>query len=102
MPKDSFILSVINGAYAPTGGENDRALLINKHKVSMYYVEQTVLDPHEAFDENINALISAVSSDASSVDIAKDIIDYAFEHDPLTLTGIVEDEALWGDFWGAT
>jgi hypothetical protein len=100
MPRDVFILAVINGAYAPTGGENDRAILINKHEVSVYYAERTMLYPEEGFDQNVNTLISAVTSDSATADTAKEIIDYVFTND-ITLTGVVEDQALWDSFWEA-
>lgn len=57
-PRDSFILTVINGAYSPTGGEEYGALLNNKHDVSRYYAEQSSLNPGEDFDNSINALLS--------------------------------------------
>lgn len=100
MPRDSFILSVINGAYSPTGGAEDKALLINKHDVSLYYAEQSSLHLNEGFDDSINVLLSAVTSKTGTVATAQQVIDHAFENDAITLTGIVNDQALWDSFWG--
>jgi len=98
MARDSFILTVINGAYAPTGGADDKALLINKHDISMYYAEQTMLNPEEGFDEGISELLALVTSDVATVEAAEDVIDYAFS-DELTLTGVLEDQALVDSLW---
>ena len=98
LPRDTFILTVINGAYAPTGGVLDRVLLVNKHDVSMYYAEQSSLHPAEGFDDNITAVLNRISTDANSVASAKAVIDYAMDN-PITLTGIVEDTGLWESFW---
>ena len=98
LPRDTFILTVINGAYAPTGGASDRALLINKHGVSMHYAEQSSLNPDEGFDTAISAVLNRVTTDANTVSVAKEIIDYAMEN-PVSITGIVEDATLWDLFW---
>jgi len=98
MAKDVFLLAVINGAYSPTGGADDAALLENKHDVSMYYAEQTMLNPQEGFDEGISELLALVTSDVATVEAAENVIDYAFS-DPLTLTGVLEDQALVDSLW---
>ncbi|NIB42966.1 DUF4214 domain-containing protein [Pseudomaricurvus alkylphenolicus] len=100
MDKAVFLLAVINAAYSPTGGEQDRQLLSNKHDVSIYYAEQTMLYPDEGFDNSINELLSAVTSDVDSVNRAIDIIDYVFEEE-VTLAGVIDDQALWDSFWVA-
>lgn len=99
MARDSFMLTVINGVYAATGSADDRALLSNKHDVSRYYAEQSSLNPGEGFDNSINALLSQVSSNAETIETAKEIINHAFEDDILTLTGIVNDQELWATYW---
>ncbi|HIE90540.1 MAG TPA: DUF4214 domain-containing protein [Methylophilaceae bacterium] len=98
MPRDIFILAVINGAYAPTGGAQDSALLNNKHDVSMYYAEQSMLHPDEAFDDSIVELLNEVTSDANTASTAMDVIDFVFE-DEITLTGVVNDAAIWDAYW---
>jgi hypothetical protein len=99
MDKSVFLLAVINAVYSPTGGEDDRALLRNKHDVSMYYAEQTMLNPDEGFDDSINELLAAVTFENDSMDTAKGIIDHVFD-DEITLTGLIEDQVLWDSFWG--
>jgi len=99
MARDSFILTVINGAYAPTGGADDKALLINKHDISIYYAEQTMLNPDEGFDKAITTLLNEVTSNSASVDKAREVIDDVFTED-ITLTGVVADLALWDSYWG--
>jgi hypothetical protein len=101
MARDSFILSVINGAYSPTGGAEDKALLTNKHDVSLYYAEQSSLNPNESFDDSINILLNEVTSNNGTVTTAQQVIDHAFDNDALTLTGIVNDQGLWDSFWGS-
>ncbi|MEO1944493.1 MAG: DUF4214 domain-containing protein [Candidatus Thioglobus sp.] len=98
MLRDIFILAVINGAYAPTGGAQDSALLNNKHDVSMYYAEQSMLQPEEGFDDSIVELLNKVTSDTNTVSVATDVIDFVFE-DELTLTGVVNNPAIWDVYW---
>lgn len=100
LSRDTFIFNVIEGAYAPTGGAADRDLLINKHAVSLYYVEQLSMHPRELFDAGITAVLNAVTGDSGTVEIARNIVDYVIEN-PVTLTGIVQDTHLWGSYWGA-
>ena len=38
--RSGFILDVIEGAYAPTSGPEDRTLIDNKHDASLYYTGQ--------------------------------------------------------------
>jgi len=97
-PRDVFILTVINGAYAPTGGASDRALLHNKHDVSLYYSEQLALNPTEGFDSHIVDVLNRVSSDANTVIQAESVIDYVIDHS-VTLTGLIADTPTWDGFW---
>lgn len=89
---------MIQGAYAPTGGASDRALLNNKHDVSLYYSEQLATHPSEAFDNNIDEVLNRVTSDSQTVDDAEAVIDYVMENE-ITLTGLVQDDVLWESFW---
>jgi hypothetical protein len=98
LPRDTFILTVISGAYAPTGGASDRALLINKHDASMYYAEQSSLNPEEGFDDAITEVLNRVGADGDTVGRAREVIDYVMEN-PVTLTGVFADQALWDSFW---
>lgn len=100
LARDSFILAVINGAYAATGGAEDKALLENKHDVSVYYAEQLSMDSDEGFDNHINTVLSNVTSDQKTSAVAKELISDAFESESLTLTGIVNDQPLWDSYWG--
>jgi len=97
LPRDTFILSIINGAYDGPSAE-DKALLNNKHFVSMYYAEQSSLHPEEGFDNNITAVLNEVGAAPNTVASAIDVIDYAMDN-PITLTGIIQDEQLWDSFW---
>ena len=97
-PRDTFILAVINGAYAPTGGAEDRALLNNKHNVSLYYTEQLTLYPLEGLDQNIDAVLNRVTSDPATAIKAMEVIDYVMEQ-PVSLTGLLQDAATWGNLW---
>ena len=97
-PRDVFILTVINGAYAPTGGALDKALLNNKHDVSLYYTEQLALNPTEGFDSRIVDVLNRVSSDANTVTQAQSVIDYVMDQ-PVTLTGLITNTPTWEAFW---
>jgi hypothetical protein len=99
LPKELFILAVINAAYSPTGGEQDRALLRNKHDVSMYYVEQLMLHSDREFEYGISEVLSAVSFDTRTVEAAKEVIDYSIDSDNMTLENVIENQALWNSFW---
>jgi len=96
-PRDIFIYTVIQGAYAPTGSASDKALLNNKHDVSLYYSEQLATHTEE-FDPNIDKVLNRVTANTHSVRDAQAVIDYVIEH-PLTLTGVVNDPPLWESFW---
>lgn len=97
--RDTFIFNVIEGAYSPTGGAQDRMLMNNKHDVSLYYVEKLSLYSAEEFDEKVTVLLNKVSGNEATVLQAKSIIDYVFES-PITLSGVVSDPDLWDSFWG--
>jgi hypothetical protein len=90
---------VILGAYAPSSGEEDRALLTHRHEAAMYYVNQLSNTPSEGFDPAINTLLARVTGDAATEDKAEDVIDYAFAN-PVTLTGIMADQPLLDSIWG--
>ena len=99
LARDTFLLSVINGAYAPTSGEEDRSLLGNKHDVSVYYAEQSAIHPDEGFDEAINLLLNQVTDDTDTALSAIAIIDHAITNE-ITLGGIIEDQSLFDQLWG--
>lgn len=99
LSRDTFIFNVIEGAYAPTGGADDRQLLNNKHAVSLYYVEQLSLHPTEGFDAGITAILNSVTRESGTVAIARDIIDQAMQT-PGTITDIAESPLSWAAFWG--
>ena len=94
-----FVATVIRAAYAPTSGVRDREFLTNKHDVALYYVNGLAAHAHEEFDPAINALLSRVTDDSTSRDRAELVIDYALTN-PLTLTGLMEDSALFQSVWG--
>jgi hypothetical protein len=99
VPRDVFIYTVIQGAYAPTGGANDRALLNNKHDVSLYYSEQLATHSSEGFDYNIDKVLNRVTADAQTVGKAEAVIEYVIDN-PITLTGLITDTpAVWEVFW---
>ena len=64
----------------------------------MYYAEQSSLHPEEGFDNNITAVLNEVGAAPNTVASAIDVIDYTMDN-PITLTGIVQDEQLWDSFW---
>ena len=97
--RDIFIYSVIQGAYADTGGALDRALLNNKHDVSLYYAEQLAIHPTETFDAQINQVLGRITADAQTIVQAEEVIDYVIEN-PITLSGLITDSpATWEAFW---
>jgi VCBS repeat-containing protein len=98
LTRDIFLLSVVNGAYATTSGEDDRSLLGNKHDISVYYAEQSTLYPNEGFDEAINLLLNRVTDDANTALSAITVINHAFENE-VTLSGIFEDQNLLDQLW---
>jgi len=97
VPRDVFIYSVIQGAYAPSGGTSDRALLNNKHDVSLYYSEQLATHA-EAFDNQIDQVLNRVTDEIETVARAKEVIDFVIA-DPLTLSGLISETATWEAFW---
>ena len=98
LPRDQFIYAVIQGAYAPTGGESDRTLLANKHTVSLYYSEQLALQATEEFDDNIEQVLNRVTAESQTVTQATAVIDFVFD-DPITLTGLISQTEAWEAFW---
>jgi len=98
MSRDTFIYTVIQGAYAPTGSAADKALLNNKHDVSLYYSEQLAMHPSEGFDGKIDQVLNRISADADTVVRAEAVIDYVIDN-PITLTGLVSDTVAWEAFW---
>ncbi len=100
-PRDVFILTVINGAYAPTGGADDKALLNNKNAVSLYYTEQLVLFQTKDFDANISEVLNLVTKNPATVNQGLSIIDYVMDN-PIALTGLIADlintPHIWSDF----
>lgn len=99
-PRDVFILTVINGAYAPTGGADDKALLNNKNAVSLYYTEQLALFPTKDFDANISEVLNLVTKNPATVDQGLAVIDHVMDN-PITLTGLINDAQDFNAFWGA-
>ena len=97
-PRSGFILDVIEGAYAPTSGPEDRTLIDHKHDASLYYSGRLSLQPAEGFDAAITAVLNRVSGDADSVAGAGRVIDYAFDN-PATLVEIVGNAALFDTLW---
>lgn len=96
--RSGFILDVIEGAYAPTSGPEDRTLIDNKHAASLHYSGKLSLQPQEGFDAAITTVLNRVSGNPSSVAAAERVIDYAFSH-PETLTQIVGNASLFESLW---
>jgi len=97
-PRNVFIYTVIKGAFAPTGSASDKALLNNKHDVSLYYSEQLATST-EGFDTNITQVLNRVNADDQTVKNAVNVIDYVIDN-PITLTGLINDTpAAWEAFW---
>lgn len=92
-------MSFLNGAYAATSGDEDRGLLDNMYEVATYYVEQIGENPTGGMDSAINTLLDSLSANDESVESAVDVIDYALNND-VTLSGIMEDQALLEQVWG--
>jgi len=98
--RGAFVAEVLLGAYSPTSGEADRNYLTNRHDVALYYVNQMLLQPAEGYDASINDLLDRVNADASTASKAQNIIDHAFA-DPVTLTGVMGNQALFDALWAA-
>ena len=99
-PRDSFILTIINGAYAPTGGAGDRALLDNKHAVSLHYTEKLSSTPTEAFDMGISTVLNRVTNNPATVNQGLAVIDHVMDN-PITLTGLINDAQAFDAYWAA-
>jgi len=102
VPRDVFIYSVILGAYAETGGAEDRALLSNKHAVSLYYSEQLATHAAEVYDFAIEHVLNRVTADPETVVRAEKVIDFVIADtiaETITLTGVVADPPTWEAFW---
>jgi hypothetical protein len=99
--RSGFILDIIEGAYASTSGPEDSALIDNKHDASLYYTGQLVLHPEEGYDSAVSDLLNLITSDENTTIAAERVIDYAFDT-PITLTGVMSDQALFDSLWGTT
>jgi hypothetical protein len=98
--RGAFVGEVILGAYATSSGPEDRALLTNRHEAAMYYANKLAVAPAEGFDAAINTLLTRVTGDAATEDKAEDVIDHVFAN-PVTLTGVMANQALLDSIWGA-
>jgi hypothetical protein len=98
--RGAFVGELLLGAYAPTSGATDRALLSNRHEAALHYVNKLSNMPSEGFDAGINALLARVTGDARTEDQAEHVIDYAFAN-PVTLTGVLSNPALLDAIWNA-
>lgn len=96
--RSGFILDVIEGAYAPTSGPEDRTLIDNKHDASLYYTGQLAIHPQEGYDFAVVDLLNRVSGDVNTVAAAERVIDYAF-NEPVTLTGVMTTPGLFDSLW---
>lgn len=99
LSRDTFLLTVIDGAKAATSDGTDKQLLTNKQQVSTYYTEQSVLNPEKGFDEGINALLNRVTMDSQTASSAINVVDYSFENN-ITLSGILANQFLFDQLWG--
>jgi hypothetical protein len=57
------------------------------------------MEPEEGKDKAITELLMLVTDDDATVAAARDLLDYVFE-DPVTLTGVMTDQALVESFFG--
>jgi hypothetical protein len=96
--RSGFILDIIEGAYAPSSGPEDRALIDNKHDVSLFYTGSLATYLLEGFDSAIANLLNLVTGDERTVAAAERVIDYAFDN-PITLTGVMANDALFDSLW---
>ena len=67
--RENFIMSVIEGAKAPTGGVSDRQYLANKAEVGVYFAEQ------HAPSSEASSVLDSVTDDTASVQSSKELID---------------------------
>jgi hypothetical protein len=96
--RSGFILDVIEGAYAPTSGPEDRTLIDNKHEASLYYSGLLSLQPEEGFDSTIATVLNRVTGEANTLAAAERVIDYAFDN-TATLAEIVGNAVLFDSLW---
>jgi len=97
--RSDFIVDIIEGAYSSSSGPEDRTLIDNKHDVALYYTGQLVERPSEGWDGAIIDVLNLVTRDEGTVVSAERVIDYAFDN-PITLTGVVANDALFETLWG--
>lgn len=107
--RPTFILKIINEAPSWTV---DRALIIAKNDVGIHYTEQLSLFPEEGYDQSLRQLTAMVTRGESAdrdeqreyIDAVQgattDVIDYAMQSE-LTVTGIMDDQALFDSLWVA-
>jgi Ca2+-binding RTX toxin-like protein len=96
--RSGFILDVIEGAYAPTSGPDDRTLIDNKHDASLYYTGELAIHPQEGYDFAIVDLLNRVTGNVNTVAAAERVIDYTFD-EPITLTAVMTNPALLDSLW---
>ena len=70
--RENFIMSVIEGAKAPTGGVSDRQYLANKAEVGVYFAEQ------HAPSSEASSVLDSVTDDTASVQSSKELIERNF------------------------
>jgi hypothetical protein len=97
--RGAFVGSVVLGAYAETSGARDRDFLSNRHDVSLGYVNRLLEQPGEGRDAAIDDLLLLVTDDEATAAAAEELLDFVFE-DPITLTGVMTDQALLDSFFG--
>jgi hypothetical protein len=97
--RGAFVGSVVLGAYAETSGARDREFLSNRHEVSLGYINRLLEQPGEGRDAAIDDLLLLVTDDEATAAAAEELLDYVFE-DPITLTGVMTDQALVDSFFG--
>ena len=85
----SFLLAIINGAKAITGGAEDRQTLANKTDVGMYYALEQGLNNYTDWAKDV---MSGVNSNASSVTDANTKTDHyaVLATDPATSDLVVK------------
>lgn len=91
--RGQFVSNVLQGAYAPSSGPEDRAQLANKHDVALYYINQLFTQTDDVFESQINELLAKVGLDAAGKDKATAVIDYVLSN-PITLAGVLNDLVL--------
>ncbi len=96
--RGSLVGELLLGAYAETSGPEDRALLMNKHAVALYYVNQLSIHPEEVFDFAINDLLAMVSGDPATRYNAENVITYVLNN-AVTLTDVMNSDPLPASLW---